>query len=119
MRPHQPSIFADAVQIDGRGHRSNEFLLRQDERDKLLIDIARRFYPGLSHRETAHRLRRRWLLYQQGPWRRTYAELKCPHDPERFDAALWCLLRIRDSLPSERLIRSVLSRTCVDGVASR
>jgi hypothetical protein len=119
MKLHRPSAFADAAPMDGRGHRSNEFLLRQDERDKLLIEIARRFYSGLSHRQVAHLLRRRWLLYQQGPWRRTYAELKCPHDPERLDAALWCLLRIRDSLPSERLIRSVLSRTGVDGAASR
>jgi hypothetical protein len=79
----------------GRGHRSNETLLRQDERNKLIIEIARRFYPGLSHRETAHRLRSRLLIYRNGRWRRTCSLLKSPHDPESLDAALWKLLRIK------------------------
>jgi hypothetical protein len=105
MRAHRAIAFADAVPVDSRGKRSNETLLRLDERDALLVEIARRFYPGVSHRETAHRLRRSWLLYRQGPWRRTSCLERCPHDPERLDAALWCLLKIKDYVPSEMTIR--------------
>jgi hypothetical protein len=110
MRPHRAIAFADAVPVDSRGKRSNETLLRLDERDALLIEIARRFYPGISHRETAHRLRSRLLIYRNGRWRRTCVELKSPHDPESLDAALWCLLRIKDAIPGERLIRCALAR---------
>ena len=80
------------------------------QRDALLIEIARRFYSGLSDRETAHRLRSRLLIYRNGRWRRTCSELKSPHDPESLDAAFWCLLRIKDAIPGERLIRYVLAR---------
>jgi hypothetical protein len=83
-------------------------MLELDKRDALLIEIARRFYAGVSRRETAHRLRRRWLLYQQGRWRRTRSE-KCPHYAVSLDTALWCLLRIRDHVPSEMTIRRALA----------
>ena len=110
MKPVRTADLTNAVAVDGRGRRTPQTMLLIDKRDALLIEIARRFYPGLSHRETAHRLRQRWLIYRSGPWRRTWTELRCPHDPERLDALLWCLLRIRDAVPSERLIRYVLSR---------
>jgi hypothetical protein len=41
-------------------------MLALNERDALLVEIARRFYGGLSHRETAHRLRYRLLIYRSG-----------------------------------------------------
>ena len=72
-------------------------------------EIARRFYPGVSHREVAHLLRRTWLLYQQGPWRRTSSELKPPHGAGTLDAALWTLCWIRDYVPSEMVIRRARS----------
>ena len=59
MKPVRPSIFAGATPLDGRGRRTNETLLRLDERDKMLIEIARRFFGDLSHLEAAHRLRSR------------------------------------------------------------
>jgi hypothetical protein len=111
MKQVRTADLTNAAPVAGPGRRTPATMLALDERDALLVEIARRFYGGLSHRETAHRLRRSWLLYRQGRWRRTYTELRCPHDAERLDAALWCLLRIRDSLPSERLIRLVLSRS--------
>lgn len=95
--------------VPGPGHRTPQTMLLLDERSKLLISIAARFYPGVSHRETAHLLRRRWLLYRQGPWRRTCAEFTCPHDPERLEAALWGLLRARDYVPSTMTIRRALA----------
>jgi hypothetical protein len=108
MRQHRGSTFDDAAPVDGRGHRSRQTELLISERDKLLRDIARRFYPGVSHRVVAHRLRRSWLLYQQGPYRRTCVELKPPHDAESMEAALWSLLWIRAYVPSEMTIRRAL-----------
>jgi hypothetical protein len=94
---------------DWRGHgRTPAVRLRLDERDKKLVEIAGRFYAGLSHRDAAHRLRRSWLLYQQGRWRRTRTELRCPHDAERLDAALWFLLKVHDHVASEISIRRTL-----------
>jgi hypothetical protein len=109
MKAHHPSAFDDAAPMERRGRRTNETLLRLDERDALLVAIARRFYGGLSRRETAHMLRRSWLLYQQGRWRRTSSELKPPHDAETLDAALWHLLWIKDYVPSEMTIRRALA----------
>lgn len=101
-----------ATPIDGRGRRTNELLMRLDERDRYLIEAAR-FYPGLSHREVARQVRIAVLRYKTGRWRRTGSELRCPHDGERLDALLWCLLRVRDRVPSERLIRSVLADSTI------
>lgn len=94
---------------DRRGHRSPNTLLMLDERDAKLVATARRFFSGMSHRETAHRLRSRLLIYQSGRWRRTSAELRPPHDADSLDAALWCLLRIKDHVPSEMTIRRALA----------
>ena len=99
----------------GPGHRTPATMLALDERDKLLVEIGHRFYPGVKHRQIAHRLRRSWLLYRQGPWRRTCTELRCPHDPERLDAALWCLLKIKDYVPSEMTIRRTLRVFVIHG----
>ena len=49
-----------------------ENLLLLDERDRYLIEAVR-FFPALSHRETAHRMRSRLLIYsdmQDGSKRR-------------------------------------------------
>jgi hypothetical protein len=110
MKPVRPSIFADATPVDGRGRRTNETLLRLDERDKLLIEIARRFYPGLSHLEAAHRVRSRLLVYRSGRWRRSCLDLRSPHPPEKIETLLWCLLKSRDAIPAARSIRAVLAR---------
>jgi len=49
--------------VFGRGKRSPAFLLRQDERDRYLIEAARHF-PGLSDREIARRLRTALVRYR-------------------------------------------------------
>ena len=110
MKPLRPSIFSGAMPVDGRGRRSNETLLRLDERDKLLVEIARRFFPDLSHLEAAHRLRSRLLIYRNGRWRRTRTELRCPHPAEKLDALLWSLMKSRDAVPAVRSIRAILAQ---------
>jgi hypothetical protein len=97
----------------GPGHRTPATLLAIDERNALLAEIARRFYPGLSHREIAHRLRSRLLIYRNGPWRRTCTELRSPHPPEKIETLLWQLLRVRDAIPGERTMRAALARTSI------
>jgi hypothetical protein len=110
MRSVRTTDLANGVPVDGRGRRSNETYLRLDERDALLIEIARRFYPGLSHLEAAHRLRSRLLIYRNGRWQRTCTELRSPHPAEKLDALLWSLLKSRDAIPAVRSIRAVLAR---------
>jgi hypothetical protein len=84
-------------------------MLALDERDKLLIEAARRFCIGMSDRAAAHYLRGRLIRYRECRWRRTCTELRCPHDAGRLDGMCWHLLKVRDHVPPERLIRLVLS----------
>ena len=96
--------------VDGRGKRSPRVMLQLDERDRYLA-VAAGFFPGASDREVARRLRTALLRYREGRWRRSRADLTCPHERERIEAMLWMLLKVRDHVPSERLIRMVLGRT--------
>jgi hypothetical protein len=110
MKPHRASAFADAAPLDGKGRRSNETLLRIDERDRYLIEAAK-YYPGLSHHEIARQLRTALLNYRNGRWRRDRAEALCPPQHKgKLVQTLWCLLKTKDAIPGERLIRYVLAR---------
>jgi hypothetical protein len=95
---------------DGRGHRLPATLSLIAERDRLLIAAAA-FYAGASDREIARRLRTALRRYREGRWRRDRSEPTCPaHHAGKLTAVLWSLLKSRDSIPSERLVRLVLSR---------
>jgi hypothetical protein len=97
--------------FDGRGRRTPRVRLALDERNALLIEAAQ-FFPGCSDREVARLIRTALLRFQLGSWRRDRSEALCPpRHAGRLDAVLWCLLKIRDAIPSERLIRLVLSRS--------
>jgi hypothetical protein len=86
--------------VFGRGKRSPAFLLREDERDRYLIEAARHF-PGLSDREISRRLRTALVRYREGAWRRTRIEALCPlRHAGRLDAVLWMLLKVRQAIPS-------------------
>jgi hypothetical protein len=109
VKPLRPSIFDDAVPVDGRGRRTPQTLLLLDEREAYLIEAARHF-PG-SDREAARLIRTALLRYQTGRWRRDRREATCPVQHRgKLTAVLWCLLKVRDAIPSERTIRLVLSR---------
>ena len=96
---------------DRRGHRTPQTLLLIDERDALLTEAAR-FYPGASDREIARLLRTALLRYQRGAWRRERTEALCPpRNAGKLTAVLWMILKVRDAIPSERLVRAVLSRS--------
>jgi hypothetical protein len=91
----------------GVGQRSPSTLLLLDER-RVLLRAAAAHFPGLSHREIARRLRTALMRYRDGRWRRTCTELRPPHPPEKIDAVLWMILRVRDAVPSEMTIRRAL-----------
>jgi hypothetical protein len=97
--------------IDGRGRRSNETLLRLDERNRYLIEAAR-FFRSPSDREVARQLRIAPLRYRAGAWRRDSAEALCPvRYAGTVKAALWKTLKARDATPpADRTIRALLAR---------
>jgi hypothetical protein len=99
--------------VAGPGQRTPRTLLMLDERDALLVEAARQF-PGLSHREIARRLRLALVTYANGRWQRSRADVECPHAADKLTSVLWRLLRARDAIPSERLIRMVLSKAGTD-----
>ena len=99
---------ADARAVDGRGRRTPQTLLLLDERTALLREAAR-FYPGLSQRETARRLRMAVSIYRHGRWRRDQSELTCPpQHAGKLTAVCWAILKTRDHVPSEMTIRRAL-----------
>jgi hypothetical protein len=104
-----PSAFDDAAPVDGRGHRTNETLLRLNERDRYLIEAAR-FYPDMSNRETARQLRIALSTYRAGRWRRDRSEATCPTQHQaKLTATLWAILKTKDALVSDRTIRRALA----------
>jgi hypothetical protein len=108
MKPDRPLAFADAVPVDGRGRRTNHTLLLIKARDALLIEAAK-FYPGMSNREIARRLRIALSTYRAGRWRRDRAEALCPMQHKgKLTAVLWMVLKVRDHVPSEMTIRRAL-----------
>lgn len=94
---------------DGRGHRSPGTVVTLAVRDHLLRKAAT-FFPG-SDREAARQIRIALTRYCNGRWRRSRADVACVHDAKRIEATLWLILRVRDHVPSERLIRLVLARS--------
>jgi hypothetical protein len=110
MKPLHASAFADAAPIAGRGRRSPQTLLLIDERDRYLREAARHF-EGLSDREAARRIRTALMRFREGAWRRLRTEALCPESLKgRLEGVLWCVLKVRDYVPSERLIRAALGR---------
>jgi hypothetical protein len=94
---------------DNRGKHTPRTLLAIDERDRYLIEAARHF-PGLSHRATARLLRSRLSIYEQSAWRRDRSEALCPpRHAGKLTTVLWMLLKVRDHVPSEMMIRRALA----------
>jgi hypothetical protein len=118
MRPLRHSAFANAVPIDGRGHRRPETLAAIDRRDVLIAEAATVFFSTASANEAAHRLHTALARYESGAWRRERSMDACPpRHTGRLAAYCWQILRARDRVPSARLIRSILATfRCQRGV---
>jgi hypothetical protein len=91
-----------------RGHRRPETLAALDERDRLLSECASRFMPGDSARAAAHRMHDALVRYQCGPWRRERTSSGMPAHRHGPGAYYWRLLKVRDYVPSERVIRRAI-----------
>jgi len=92
----------------GPGHRTPQTMLLLDERDKLLVE-ASRFFPGLSQREAARRLRSALSIYAGGRWERDRAEATCPPQYRgKLVHTMWLILKTHDHVPSEMTIRRAL-----------
>ncbi|WP_036053937.1 hypothetical protein [Bradyrhizobium sp. URHD0069] len=111
MRPHRATAFAHAVPVDGRGRRTPLTLLHLSVRDHFLRAAADIYCTGMSDRAAAAVLRTKLARYREGAWRREASEPSMPPRlAGRLDGLLWCVLKVRDRLVSERLIRAVLAQ---------
>jgi hypothetical protein len=87
-------------------------MLAINERDRYLRVAADRFCAGMSDRAAGEMLRKKLARYREGAWRRDRSEPLCPPRHRGSIAELlWRVLKVRDSLPSERLIRLVLGQS--------
>lgn len=110
MKPVRPSIFAGAFPV-GRGHPTPAEMLSRDERDKYLVEAADRYCIGLSYNAAAAVLIAKLSLYRATAWQRDRDcdEALCPpRHRGTIREFFWMVLRSRDRLPGERLVREVL-----------
>lgn len=110
MKPVRTADLTHATPLDSRSHgRTPQTQLLIDERDKLLIEAARRHCSGMSDRAAAKYLHDALSRYREGRFRRSRFELTCPAAHRgRLDAMLWLLLKTSDHVPSVATIRRVL-----------
>lgn len=86
-------------------------MLSRDERDRYLREAADRFYIGMSDRQAAAFLRAKLMRYREGSWRRDASENLCPvRHGGTITELLWSILKVRDAIPGDRLVRDVLAR---------
>jgi hypothetical protein len=112
MKPITHAELTHAVPVDGRAHRSPQTMLFIDERDHYLREAANRFCIGMSDRAAATLLRIKLARYREGAWRRDRSEALCPaRHRGSITEFCWMVLKVRDAVPSERLIRATLSRS--------
>jgi hypothetical protein len=109
MKALRHPLFADAPV--GPGHRLPMTLLRLRVRDLFLQLAAEAHCTGMTNSAAAAWLHRKIARYRECAWIRHRAEDECPPKlAGRVEALLWCVLKCRDRVPSERLIRLVLAR---------
>lgn len=116
MKPVRTADLTNVVPVDGRGKRSNETLLRIDERGHFFREAARRCCVGMRNRPAAAFLRTKLARYREGAWRRDRVEALCPaRHRGTVTEMLWCVLKVSGRLVSERTIRRTLSLTPIRG----
>lgn len=112
MEPHRPSAFAGAFPV-GRGHPTPTEMLSRDERDRYLIAAADRYCIGLSDNAAADVLVAKLRLYRETARQRDCDcdEARCPpRHRNTIREYFWMVLKARDRLPGERLVRRCCGR---------
>jgi hypothetical protein len=108
MKPHRPSAFAGALPV-GAGHPTPAQMLSRDERDRYLVEAADRYCIGMSDNAAADYLLVRLARYRETAWRKDGVEALCPaRHRGSITEFFWMVLKSRDRLPGERLVREVL-----------
>ncbi|MET4034515.1 hypothetical protein ABIB94_008422 [Bradyrhizobium sp. JR7.2] len=110
MKPVRPSTFAGAFPV-GRGHPTPAEMLSRDERDRYLIAAADKYCARLSDNAAAELLVAKLSLYRVTAWQRDRDcdEALCPlRHRNTIREFFWMILKARDRLPGERLVREVL-----------
>ena len=108
MKPHRPSIFTGAFPV-GRGHPTPAEMLSRDERDRYLVEAADRYCVGMSDNAAADYLVAGLTRFRETAWRNDGAEALCPpRHRGTIREFFWMVLKSRDRLPGERLVREVL-----------
>lgn len=96
---------------DGRGHRSPADVLARAVRDHLLRTAADRFCAGMSDRAAAAYLHTKLSRYRAGAFRRDRHEGRCPaRHLGTVTELLWLVLKVRDAVAGDRIIRMALAR---------
>ncbi|TYO65756.1 hypothetical protein FXV83_15175 [Bradyrhizobium hipponense] len=102
---------ADALRVKP-GQRSWLTQARLCERDRLICAAARtRFWPNSSAAEFARAFHWHLARYHDGPWRRDRCCTSCP--AKYLGTAreiLWQVLRVSESVLSERRLRHIVGR---------
>ena len=94
--------------------RHPETLAAIARRDALIVEAAAVFFFGASINEAARRLHKALDRYACGPWRRERASDGCPpRHVGRISGHCWLILRVRDRVPSTRLICAILARSSI------
>ncbi len=110
MKPVRTIELTSAAPLDGRGQRSPGDVVARSVRDHFLREAARRHCAGMSERAAAAMLRSKLGRYREGGWRRDRSEALCPaRHRGTIIEQLFCVLMVRDALPSVRSIRRALS----------
>jgi hypothetical protein len=91
------------------GQRSLETRAALAQRDDLIREYGRRFYPGLSKNRQAECIHRDLNRYATSAWQRHRSDVECPHRDAR-QQMLWQILKARDWVPSHSLIQKILQR---------
>lgn len=99
------------ARIDRRGKRLPSTRTDLMLRDAFIADAVLAFFPALSATSAARELSRRMSLYHGGAWRRHRAEAQLPARlVGRPEELFWHIFRLRDAVPSQRVIRRAIDR---------
>jgi hypothetical protein len=84
-------------------------MLSRNERDRYLVEAADRYCIGMSDNAAADYLVVRLARYRETAWREDYVHALCPaRHRGTIREFFWMILKSRDRVPGERLVREVL-----------
>lgn len=90
-----------------------------EDRDRLIKEIAARFFPGLPYRDQARKISDAWTNYTSSAWVREARLDRCPgRREETLQGLFWKALKMRPHQPSYERIRKLLAGSLCNDPAS-